>query len=234
MATKTGIEWTDYTINFTEWQCDKVSPGCKNCYAAALAARFGKDFSTRDGLRERFDAAEKALKKLPRGAAVFVNSMSDFAHEKAPRAWLERILDNARQHPDKTFLLLTKRIDRPDLLELAYPENVWLGTSVENSDYLWRLDYLIKLPVKRFVSAEPLLGELMGLKAYIRQLQTVIVGAESGDKRRPFNPVWARQIRDICGDASVPFMFKQGSHRLPGQNRLLDGRLHNAVGWRTS
>lgn len=254
---ETNIEWASHTLNFYTWACQKVSPGCKNCYAQSLAVRYGRDFDAPPAWRGK--NAIKELMKLPAGAVVFVNSMSDTYHESVPVAWIHGIHNAALLRPDVTFLLLTKRIERAYGLSrfLAYPPNLWIGTSVESEEYLWRLDYLLEIPAAgHFVSAEPLLGSLAGIEKYLhydhkapqfltsgiplmsryetwlkyperlrdKRLEWVIVGGESGGNRRPFDPKWARQIRDLCNHWDVPFMYKQGGAHKPGQDRVLDGR----------
>lgn len=255
---ETNIEWASHTLNFYNWACTKVSPGCKNCYAQTMAKRYGRDFDSPPIWRGK--NAMKELKNLPAGAVVFVNSMSDTYHERVPVQWIHSIHNAALLRPDVTFLILTKRIERAYSLSrfLAYPPNLWLGTSVESDEYLWRLDYLLEIPAAgHFVSAEPLLSSIAGIKRYLyidikgeqflptitrrhrwlsevhtfklaryrdHRLGWVILGGESGDQRRPFSQDWAREVRDLCVDADVPFMFKQGSSFKPGQDRLLDGR----------
>ena len=103
------------------------------------------------------------------------------------------------------------------------PSNLWLGVSVENPDYLWRADILKEVPAAiRFVSFEPLIGAIGDYD--LDGLQWIITGGESGSNPRPFNPDWARSIRDQCQAAGIPFFLKQGSAARPGQDRLLDGR----------
>lgn len=243
---KTTIEWASHTLNFYDWSCQKVSPGCKNCYAEHLAMRRGMVFNKPPEWR---DNAWKELRTMKPGSVVFVNSMSDSYHELVPVEWIHRIHNAARQRPDITFLLLTKRPERAYGLSphLDYPPNLWVGTSVENEDYLWRLDYLLRIPAAgHFVSAEPLLSRLPGLERYLHPtravfnrfdtllvypphqypnyLKWVILGAESGQNRRDFNKDWAREIRDMCQLADVPFLFKQGSGWHSGMDRELDGR----------
>lgn len=233
---KTTIEWASHTWNPYNWACRKVSPGCANCYAEFLAERRNGPGAFNRAPEWRGAKAMQEIKRMPRGAVVFVNSMSDTYHEQARLAWIHSIHNTAAYvRPDVTFLLLTKRPERALALSryLAYPPNLWVGTSVEHADYLWRLDYLLRIPAAgHFVSAEPLLGPLPGLRQYVQAgLGWVIVGAESGAKRRPFDKDWARQIRDMCVREGVqqpahdtPFMFKQGSAYMSGQDRLLDGR----------
>lgn len=252
---KTGIEWASHTVNFYTWNCTKVSPGCKNCYAATLAERqngrnsHGGEFTGAPVMRPTVWKELRSKTALPPGSVAFINSMSDTFHEGATVQMIHSIFNAAAYiRPDVTFLVLTKRPDRAYAMRhtLPWPENLWLGTSVENADYLWRLDYLLEIPAAgHFVSAEPLLGSPHGLEYYLPQpvtswahrpgqhltygqfksaLRWVIAGAESGGNRRPFNPDWVREIRDMCIRTGTPFMFKQGSAFKPGQNRLLDGR----------
>lgn len=237
---KTKIEWCDYSLNFYTWDCTKVSPGCKNCYMMALAERYGKPLVGRPQWRGA--NAYKELRRIPAGSVVFVNDMSDTYHESVPEAWIHAIHNAAAYNrPDLTFLLLTKRPERAYAMrhQLIWPRNLWLGTSVESEDYLWRLSYLRHIPAAgRFVSAEPLLGSLRrGLEYYLRPewISWVIVGGESGANRRAFDPDWAREIRDMCSRTGAKFFFKQGSAFKPGQDRVLDGRTWDeGVRWATT
>jgi protein gp37 len=180
------------------------------------------------------------LKNFKAGSIIFVNSMSDTYHESVPVAWIHSIHNTAAAHPDKVFLLLTKRPERALALSphLAYPPNLWVGTSVESADYQWRLDYLLQIPAAgHFMSAEPLLEPLFDYAHYLypewagnkwhNALKWVIVGGESGKDRRHFDTNWVRSIRDTCAAAGVPFMYKQGSHFRSEQDRILDGRTHD-------
>lgn len=253
--TKSNISWTDWSWNPYDWHCTPLSPGCKNCYARAFAERLGKTFVGKPNWRGA--KAWLELKKIPSGSAVFVNSFSDTYHEDVPGEWIHAIHNAAAYNrPDLTFLLLTKRPERAYAMRhtLAWPENLWIGTSVESAEYLWRLDYLLEIPAAgHFLSAEPLLGSLAGLEKYLsvafgryqpgyehtpanwkhinhrpkQCLDWTIVGGESGAVRRPFQTAWAEEIRDMCQEAGTSFYFKQGSGFKPGQNRLLDGREWN-------
>jgi protein gp37 len=235
---KSNIGWTESTCNFYTWNCTPMSPGCAFCYARSLAALRPRnahqgDFLAPPALREN------AWKELPRlkPGPVFVNSMSDTYHEAVPLAWIHRIHNTARQYPRLIFLLLTKRIERAAALApyLDWPPNLWIGTTVENADYLWRLDYLrsITEAAGRFVSFEPLLDYPPLLKDGLAGIEWVIVGGESGPKRRPFQPDWARRIKLAADHAGIPFFYKQGSALWPGQDRILDGRTWDGVpaGW---
>lgn len=158
---ETGISWTDYTLNAFKWFCTRVSPGCKNCYMMTLAERYPQHAADRPVWRGA--ALFKELKKIPAGKRVFFGSMYDPYHEQNPLKYIHAIHNIVLSRPDLTFQILTKRPERVLGLkdQLAWPENLWLGTSVENEEYLWRLDYLLDIPAaKHFVSAEPLLGSL--------------------------------------------------------------------------
>ncbi len=222
---ETNIGWTKYSWNPYSWHCTKVSPACTNCYMFEMARNLkGQDARGIPQLRE---AAWGELRKFDSGP-VFVNSMSDTYHEGVPQAWIHRIHNTARQYPRLIFLLLTKRIERAAALApyLDWPPNLWIGTTVENSDYLWRLDYLrsIYQAAGRFVSFEPLLDEV---HPNLRGIEWVIVGGESGLKRRPFDKTWAKRIWNACLAHDTRFFFKQGSGRLPGRDRLLWGQEWN-------
>lgn len=95
--------------------------------------------------------------------------------------------------------------------------NVWVGTSIEDNIRLHQRAYdLITTPaVKRFWSAEPLLGPLVPPKEWLPDW--VIVGGESGPGARPMHPDWARSLRDQCAAAGVPFLFKQWGNWAPGE-----------------
>lgn len=174
MGKDTNIRWATDTLNFYTWNCNKVSPGCKNCYAEAMSERFPKNSAGGrfEGAPVWRNNAMKELKALKPGAVAFVNSMSDSYHEHAPLKYIHWIHNLAAYtRPDVTFLLLTKRPERALALSphLIYPPNLWIGTSVESSDYLWRLDYLLQIPAAgHFVSAEPLLTALPGLMRYLK------------------------------------------------------------------
>ena len=239
---ETTIEWASHSLNFYRWNCTPVSPGCKNCYAHERARRFPNAANAGDFLAPVAwrDGAWKELKKFPAGAVIFVNSHSDTYHETAPLRYIHAIHNTAMLHPDKAFLILTKRPERLYGLrdQLAFPKNLWVGTSVENGDYLWRLDYLLRVPAAgHFLSAEPLIGRLNGEELagyfspvagirvpYRAALQWVIVGGESGAQRRDFYKLWALEIRDVCERHGIKFLYKQGSALKPGQDRQLYGR----------
>jgi protein gp37 len=240
MADKTAIEWTEATWNPTTG-CDRISPGCDNCYALTLAKRlkamgnpkYQNDGDERTsgpgfGVAEHPDSLDIPFRwKAPR--TVFVNSMSDLFHARVSNSFIERVFEVMQATPHHTYQLLTKRPRRARRMAmgLPWPSNVWFGVSVETAEQLWRLDDLRGIPAHvRFVSAEPLLGPLHNIN--LSDLHWVIAGGESGRGHRPIDPEWVRDIRDQCKSAGVAFFFKQwGGHTPKSNGRLLDGTLHD-------
>ena len=225
---KSLIEWTEATWNPVTG-CSKVSPGCANCYAERMAHRLRA--MGQPNYRRGFDVAvhESAL-LLPlswkRPQMVFVNSMGDLFHEEVPEEFVGSVFDVMVRATWQRFQVLTKRSARLVTLagELPWPDNVWMGVSVENEDYLWRMDDLRRVPAAvRFVSMEPLLGPVGGLD--LSGIGWVIVGGESGPGARPMESGWVTDIRDQCKAAGVPFFFKQwGGFHKKRAGRLLDGQ----------
>lgn len=236
MRRKTGIEWTEVTWNPTTG-CDRVSTGCDNCYALTMAkrlkamgsARYQQDGDPRTSgpgfaLAVHPDALDQPYKWTGR-RIVFVNSMSDLFHAKVPLDFVRQVFEVMRDTPQHTYQVLTKRSARlPKVAaKLDWPDNLWLGVSVENEDHMDRVDHLRQVPAAmRFLSCEPLLGPLPHLD--LTGIGWVITGGESGPRARPLDPQWVREIRDICVLAQVPFFHKQWGGRTPKEGgRLLDG-----------
>lgn len=228
MAQLSSIEWTDATWNPVTG-CTKISPGCTHCYAERIAHRLQamEQPRYRSGFKLTLqpDLLEQPLQwKMPK--LVFVNSMSDLFHRDVPADYIRRTFEIMRKADWHVFQILTKRADR--LVELApnlpWSPNVWMGVSVENKDYVWRIQHLREVPAAiRFLSIEPLLGPIPGLP--LDGVDWVIVGGESGPGAREAKPEWIREIRDRCLELDVPFFFKQwgGVHK-KRQGRTLDGR----------
>ena len=228
MAAASRIEWTESSWNPVTG-CTKASPGCAHCYAERMTRRLkamGQP-SYANGFRV---TVHPHLVGLPSAwkqpQMIFVNSMSDLFHEKVPAAFIQRVLAATRSAHWHTFQVLTKRSER--LLELdgeiEWPDNVWMGVSVENEDYAYRVDDLRATHAKvKFLSLEPLLGPLDDLN--LEGIDWVIVGGESGPGARPMDAAWVRGIRDRCLKSGVPFFFKQwGGVRKKLAGRELDGR----------
>ncbi len=235
--------------------CEKVSPACRECYALTMSIRLANIGSTSyyknvvDGKKWNNEThfvetniIQPMSWKKPR--MVFVCSMSDLFHESNPMQWVNEVLKTISACPQHIFILLTKRPKRAmQILKHLYgtrsvwpAKNIWLGITAENQETAnERIPILLEIPAaKRFVSIEPMLGEvklnqlireeyghawvdncLTGFNAhgaggwYANKLDWVIVGGESGHKARPMHPDWVRSIRDQCKEADIPFFFKQ-------------------------
>ena len=247
------IEWTDHTFN-PWWGCMKVSPGCKNCYAEKLDNRYNHDDphwgpdSDRKPMSDKYwlqplkwnkDAAAAGV-----NAKVFTASMAD-VFEDHPQVieWRLRLFDIIEKTPHLTWLILTKRPENINRLipeswkELGWPSNVWMGTSVENQQYIDRVRLLADTGAKiKFLSCEPLLGPIDLTEYYFKNrhglypfsyiseknrtklldlVNWVIVGGESGPGARPMHPDWAQSLQMQCKTAKVSFFFKQWGEYLP-------------------
>jgi protein gp37 len=220
----TGIEWTDETWNPVVG-CTHISPGCDNCYAATVASRqmqpahVGLTVGRRwnDTVRLLPDRLDIPLRwSKPR--RVFVCSMSDLFHQDVPADFIVDVWRAMEFAPQHTFQVLTKRPKRmAALLRSVFFEdlpNVWLGTSIESQRYAWRARHLANTPAAvRFLSVEPLIEPVV---LNLDGIHWVIVGAESGPRRRPCFYAWVRSIRDQCAEAGVALFVKQ-LHDLDGR-----------------
>lgn len=244
MAT-TKIEWATDVWNPVTG-CQKVSQGCKNCYAERLAGRFWGDRKFTD-VQVHPDRLDQPLKwRKPR--RIFVSSMSDLFHEDVPTSFIGDVVDVMGSCPQHTFMILTKRPQRmADLWRInSAPggvlsgglSNAWLGVSAEDQKTAdERIPYLLQTPAAvRFLSCEPLLGPIdLGFPFVSdnplmvqRHVDWVIAGGEGGPGARPMHPDWARGLRDQCVSAGVPFFFKQwGGVRKKAAGRMLDGRTYD-------
>jgi len=240
MSDGSTIEWTEATWNPVTG-CTKVSPGCAHCYAETFAERFrgvpGHPYETGFDLTLRPERLELPL-IWARPRRIFVNSMSDLFHGDVPTEFIGRVFDTMRRADWHEFQLLTKRPERA--AELAgtlgpWPDNVWMGTSVENQRWTSRVDALRSVPASvRFLSCEPLLGPL---QLDLSGVHWVIVGGESGPRARPMQPAWAESVRAQCESQGVPFFFKQwGAYDPHGRRvgkkragRQLHGRTWDAM-----
>jgi len=235
MAQLSSIEWTEATWNPVTG-CSKVSPGCAHCYAETFAERFrgvpGHPYERGFDLQLRPERLEQPLEwTQPR--MIFVNSMSDLFHEDVPRQFIEAVLGVMAEAHWHTFQILTKRSERLAQLapRLSWPDNVWMGVSVENQRWACRVDHLREVPARlRFLSCEPLLGPL---RLNLDGIDWVIVGGESGPHARPMKADWVREIRQQCQQTRVPFFFKQwGAYNEAGE-RLGKKRAGRLLGERT-
>ena len=222
------IEWTQATWNPVTG-CTKISPGCKHCYAERMAKRLQAmgqpNYANGFNLTLHEHMLQKPLEwKTPQ--TIFVNSMSDLFHKNVPVSFILRVFEVMKQAYWHNFQVLTKRADRVLELndELDWPDNVWMGTSVETQKYTFRIDELRQTDAAvKFLSLEPLLGPLKNLN--LSGINWVIVGGESGPGARPMDKQWVIDIRNQCQEAQVPFFFKQwGGVRKKEAGRLLEGR----------
>ncbi len=233
MAFGSGIEWTESTWNPVTG-CDKISPGCKYCYAERMAERLQSmgQQNYKDGFKLTL---QPKMLDLPlqwkKPQTIFVNSMSDLFHKNVPLEYIQRVFDVMRRADWHRFQILTKRAAR--LAELSeaidWPENVWMGVSVENADHVGRIDDLRTTGAAvKFLSLEPLLGPLPQLK--LKNIDWVIVGGESGHRARPMDPAWVTNIRDQCARTGVAFFFKQwGGKNKKKAGRVLEGRTYDGM-----
>jgi protein gp37 len=233
MADKSHIEWTEATWNPVTG-CTKISAGCKNCYAERLALRLQAMGNRRYKNGFHITLHEDVV-DLPRSwrtsRTIFVNSMSDLFHKDIPLDFTQRVFATMRDCPQHTFQILTKRSDRVLAIasKIEWPQNVWMGVSVEDSRVLSRIDDLRRVPANiRFLSCEPLIGSLAGID--LTNIHWVIVGGESGPFARPMKIEWVREIFRACRKADVPFFFKQwGGVRKHVTGRRLNGKTYNEM-----
>ena len=228
MATQSAIEWTESTWNPVSG-CTKISVGCQNCYAERMAKRLQAMGQQRykNGFKVTLhpEALDEPYRwKKPR--VVFVNSMSDLFHEKIPIEFIQDVFTVMNENKRHTFQILTKRSGR--LRELApllkWSENIWMGVTIENNDYVHRADDLRTVGAAvRFLSLEPLLGPVPDLE--LTGIDWVIVGGESGPGARPMLEHWVLNIKQKCETENNPFFFKQwGGVNKKKTGRLLQGR----------
>ena len=224
--------------HFHPWiGCARVSAGCDNCYASRMSVRL-KAMGVKN-YRNGFDPAmhEHMLDRPLRWRKpqhVFVNSMSDLFHPEVSFDFIWRVFDVMRRAGQHRFQVLTKRPKTmahyvSNFADDDVPNNVWMGTSVESADYLWRIDALREVPAQiRFLSLEPLLDDLGDID--LDGIHWVIVGGESGPGARPMHQDWVVNIKSQCDEADVPFFFKQwGGVQKSRTGRQLLGQTWDAM-----
>jgi protein gp37 len=221
-----GITWNPIT------GCAKISSGCKHCYAERmakrLAGRYGYPSDNPFKVTLHCDRLDQPFGwKKP--SMIFLCSMSDYFHRDVPEAYIFKILEVMRKCPQHTFQVVTKRSER--MLEISdkikhWPENVWLGVTVETRKNKDRIKNLRRINASvKFLSCEPLLGDLGSIN--LKGINWVIVGGESGPGARTMDLEWVRNIRDQCLDEHVPFFFKQWG----GVNKKVLGRKLDRREW---
>lgn len=232
---QSSIEWTEMTWNPTTG-CDKISTGCKFCYAEIMSHRlksmgiekYSDDFNIR--IHEKELNAPYTWKK-PK--IVFVNSMSDLFHKDVPIEFIQKVFRVMKENPQHVFQILTKRADLLRYYDsedwLHWSHNIWMGVSVENAAATDRIDFLRLTNAKvKFLSCEPLISSLPNLN--LTNIDWVIVGGESGRRPRPMNPEWVDDIKRQCEHADVAFFFKQwGGTNKKKSGRELNGRTYDEM-----
>ena len=237
MATSSSIEWTEATWNPTTG-CSKISPGCKNCYAEKLSIRLNamgvKKYKNNFKFTEHPQDLELPLRwKKPK--KIFVNSMSDLFHENAKIEYIASCFHTMLKGDHHIYQVLTKRPDvMSDFSKLfekyfgdIIPSHVWMGTSVENNDFKWRIDALRQVKCHtRFISIEPLLGAIDKLD--LTNIDWVIIGGESGINFRPVKKKWITNIIKQCKKQKVAVFFKQwGGFRPKSGGREINGKTYD-------
>jgi protein gp37 len=231
---QSSIEWTEMTWNPTTG-CDKLSAGCKFCYAEVMSKRLQAMGLEKyaDGFKTiRTHEAELTRPftwNKPR--TVFVNSMSDLFHKEVPLDFIQRVFTTMNKCPKHQFQVLTKRAELLEHYssELVWTPNIWMGVSVEDQRVQYRIDHLRRCGAHvKFLSLEPLLGPLPNID--LTGIHWVIVGGESGRNPRPMKEEWVEDIRQQCVQASVPFFFKQwGGPNKKAAGRTLNGEVYSEM-----
>jgi Bacteriophage protein gp37 len=230
---QSSIEWTEMTWNPTTG-CDKISAGCKFCYAEIMSRRLkamGIEKYKDEFEVKTHDEALSIPYTWKHSKVVFVNSMSDLFHKEIPLEFIQKVFKVMNDNPQHVFQVLTKRAERLFELhqELKWTHNIWMGVSVENEKVKGRIDYLRRSNAKvKFLSLEPLIGPLPSLD--LENIDWVIVGGESGHKPRPMNSDWVIDIQEQCEKNNVAFFFKQwGGKNKKATGRLLNGRTYDEM-----
>ena len=252
MAEETKIGWTEFTVNAWEGFM-KVGPGCDHCYAEAdnkhwrQGANWGPHAPRRrvKNCYDKLNAASKAAIKAGHKMRVFTSSISDIFEKPYPVEGEPEITTHdlrleyfkaIEQHPELTFLLLTKRPQSitkyiPDHWHTALPSNVWFGCTVVNQEEANRdIPYLLAAPGtgNKFLSIEPILGPIdmfaeLAFQNHHNRIEWIIAGGESGHNARQSNPEWYRSLRDTCKIFDVHFFFKQWGVYAPTCETYTDG-----------
>lgn len=228
MASNSSIEWTEATWNPVTG-CNKISPGCKNCYAERMAYRLRA--MGQENYRNGFELTlQPRMLELPlkwrKPQTIFVNSMSDLFHDDVPIEYIQSVFDVMKRASWHRFQVLTKRSERLAKIanDLVWASNIWMGVSVESQKYVDRINDLRATGARtKFLSLEPLLGPLVDLN--LSGIDWAIVGGESGFKARRMKEEWVLGIKTQCDSAGVAFFFKQwGGVQKKKAGRLLLGR----------
>lgn len=229
MALLSSIEWTESTWNPITG-CTKISSGCKNCYAERMAIRL-QAMAHPNYVNGFVPTMHPRLLSLPlrwkKPQMIFVNSMSDLFHEAVTDQFIDEVFVTMNTAHWHNFQVLTKRSERLSALSpsLKWAANIWMGVTVESSDYILRIDHLRETDACiKFISFEPLLGPIRDVD--LTGIDWVIVGGESGPGARPIRDSWVIELCNQCQNAGIPFFFKQwGGFNKKKAGRELEGRI---------
>jgi len=229
-----SIEWTEMSWNPTTG-CTKISSGCKNCYAEIMTRRlkamgqekykygFNKVVSHPETLSIPYTWKSSKM--------IFVNSMSDLFHEDITLDFIQKVFKVMNENPQHVFQVLTKRAEKLFLIhkDLTWTHNIWMGVSVENGEFIDRIDFLRGTKAKvKFISLEPLIGSLNNLN--LENIDWVIVGGESGRNSRPIKQEWVSDIQVQCKAKNIAFFFKQwGGQNKKANGRVLNGKIYSEM-----
>ena len=250
MADNTGISWADATWNPTVG-CTEVSTGCKNCYAKTLVNGrlkhiYPGGFHT---IHQNVNVLDRP-KHWKKSRLIFVNSMSDLLHDDIDYDFTREVVRTMLEEDHHVYLILTKRPENilafAELVSQEWgldgpwtdvPQHIWMGVSAENQEtYDQRVPILQGAwPGYKFLSAEPLLGEIdiltqqftmnigtdgHSIEDFGLDLDWIITGGESGINARPHNPNWFYKMEHDSHFMNIPFHFKQwGAYGYDGVRR---------------
>ena len=238
MSAKSAIEWTEATWNPVTG-CDKVSLGCKHCYAERVSTRLKAMGAEKYARGFKVALHPKTLDqplRWTRPRRIFVNSMSDILHPEVPDSFVMKVFGVMNRAKKHTFQVLTKRAGRiAEIDELVeWTPNIWMGVSVESKRYIDRIDALRQCGAAvKFLSLEPLLGPLTDLN--LDGIDWAIVGGESGPGARQMREEWVWDIKRQCDAAGTKFFFKQwGGANKRKTGRELGGRTWDAMPQQTA
>lgn len=242
MGDRTGIGWTDATINCITG-CERVSPGCADCYACRLSATRLTHLAKYAGIAyvdgkskipkwtgniRWIPDALKQMSRWTRSRMIFINSMSDTFQPKVRDEWLWDIFWAIEEADHHIKQILTKWPERmADFIDASFychparvgyycPEHIWLGVSIEDQKrFDERIGHLERTNAAvRFLSLEPLLGPVDVLPC-LDWISWLIIGGEKGPNARPMHQGWVEDIVKKAQTMNVPVFFKQWGSWVP-------------------
>lgn len=238
----TDISWCTYSWNPVTG-CTPCGPECENCYAERFMRRQAKRDDAPAYMSEKAWARENEHEVVtchsdrldqpleytyPEGAGkVFVVSFGDLFHRCVSDSFIQSVVETARECPAQEFVFLTKRPGRAAQIEIDWPANAIVGTSVgsgpggEEPDTTHRIDQLRGVDARRWISFEPLIEPVGDID--LSGIDWVVIGGETGpaDERREMEHAWAKHVFEQARAADIPVYYKQDSGAKPGENPYL-------------